>query len=451
MRDLSDLLHQSEPLPGGGEVLVLDTGALIGPESAAMLGALHSRSAGGIRSHLKQLAAKGSDNFMSTFYVGYGHKSIGDMGQAIVFIEGVSMLAAKAIQDFPLYNGQEVSTRYVDFTNQPMIDPRGTQESRSVLENWRSFYLTGLEELVPALMERFPRQENEKPMVYEKAVRARAFDIMRAFLPAGTSTNLAWYGELRQFADRLPVLRNHPLDEVRAIGDAIEATLLKAFPNSFTDKRYGDTEQYQKQMGKEYAYYDALEPASFRLAKDMLDKDLFTEYQYALQRRPPKTELPWAVRDMGTLRFDFLLDFGSFRDLQRQRSVIIPMPLLTARHGFESWYLDEMPESLRRKAEALILTQVKSIDQLILSETETQYYLPMGFRVPIRLTGDLRALVYVVELRTAVTVHPTLRVPMIKVARELERVCDPWLALYYDAEPNRFDVKRGEHDIVSVG
>ena len=71
---------------------------------------------------LKILEEKGADDFMSKFYVGYGHKSIGDCGSCTIFIEGVSMLAAKAIQDSKLYNGQEASTRYIDFSNQKMIN-----------------------------------------------------------------------------------------------------------------------------------------------------------------------------------------------------------------------------------------------------------------------------------------------------------------------------------------
>ena len=77
---------------------------------------------------------------MANFYVGYGHKSIGDCGTITLFIEGISMLAAKAIQDWPLYSGQEASTRYVDFSTQAFIDPVATKDSQEILEAWRSFY-----------------------------------------------------------------------------------------------------------------------------------------------------------------------------------------------------------------------------------------------------------------------------------------------------------------------
>ena len=449
MRNLGDLSHTSLPLSGGGEVFVLDPGATIGAESQAMLGALHSRNPGGIRNHLKLLAEKGSDKFMSTFYVGYGHKSIGDLGSTSVFIEGVSMLVAKAIQHFPLYNGQEVSTRYVDFSKQRFIDPASTEQSAAMLETWRSFYLSGLEELIPVLEERHPRNGNEDEKVWKKAVRARAFDTMRAFLPAGASTNLVWTGPLRQFADRVPVLRHHPLPEVREVGDTIEKALLIAFPNSFSDKRYDATETYLEETEGKYAYFDEKDAPDFEFT-DLMNHERLAEYREALASRPPKTDLPYAVRDAGVAEFRFLLDFGSFRDIQRHRAISLRMPLFTDRHGFEPWYLSELPDRLRERAERTIQTQRTAIEKLGLPDTLKQYYLPMGFRTAVRFTGDLRALVYLVEIRATRFVHPTLRMRAVQMARKLEKAYGKGgLVLHLDPEPDRFDIKRGTHDIVA--
>lgn len=446
---IEDLSHQLIELPGGGEVLVLDTGATIGPEPQAMLAALHSRSPGGIRSHLSVLAEKGSDKFMSTFYVGYGHKSVGDNATTSVFIEGVSMLVAKAIQDFPLYNGQEVSTRYVDFSAQRFIDPIATDASCALLERLRTFYLEGLEVMLPVLRERFPQNADEDEKVYGKAIKARAFDIMRAFLPAGASTNLAWVGELRQFADRLPVLRHHPLPEVRAVADAAERALLKAFPNSFSDKRYAETEKYQELCGQLYTYYDEPNSPEFALDRDDVRRERLAEYREALAKRPNnKVELPYPIRECGVAEFRFLLDFGSFRDIQRHRPLTIRMPLLTERHGFEPWYLEELPEEFREKAKVLLGDYVRDAAALDAPPEIAQYYLPMGFRTAIRLTGDLRAIVYLVELRATRFVHPTLRKRARQMAEVLsERFGTDGLILHLDTDPDRFDVKRGTHDI----
>lgn len=449
MIPLEQLEHVDLPLPQGGHVLVLNTGAAIGSEAEAMLQALHSRSIGGVNSHLEVLTKRGPQKFMATYYVGYGHKSIGDCGSCTIFIEGVSMLAAKAIQDWPLYSGQESSTRYIDFAQQPFIDPAGTTESHALLEAWRTFYLEGLAELKDTLRERFPRQEDEDEKVYGKAIDARAFDIMRGFLPAGASTNLAWHSNLRQVADKLLTLRQHPLAEVREIAETTEAAVATAFPSSFDrEKRYAETEQYNQTWMHGGYYYENPDCPDFALARDSVDRGQLAEYRQFLENRPPKTELPKQIAECGTVQFEFLLDFGSFRDIQRQRAVIQRMPRVTTAHGFAPWYLEELPESLQQKAAELLANQAERIASLDVSADEQQYYTAMGYQLPNRLTGGLSALVYLVELRATRFVHPTLRQRARQMADALsDAFADAGLVLHLDDDPDRFDVRRGEHDI----
>jgi len=431
---------------------VLDTGALITAEAAAMLQALHSRSVHGIDAHLMKLAQKGAAQFMDTYYIGYGDKSIGDCGTATVFIEGVSMLAAKAIQDSQLYNGQESSTRYVDFSTQPFISP---DESASELsESLRTFHTEGLATMKEELMDRHPRGEEDEKK-WKKAINARAFDIMRSFLPAGMATNLAWHTTLRHAADHLLRLRNHPLDEVRAIALTIEEALNTMYPNSFKQKRYEATEQYVSEWMKESYYFDlntqnTSEPISFfsgvRVERDGIDRNLLARYAPILSNRPIKAELPRFLAECGSIRFLFFLDFGSFRDLQRHRAVTQRMPLLTNSWEFAPWYLDQMPQELRKKALSVLQKQRAALNKLSIAPVYRQYYIPMGYSVPCRLTGDLPGLTWLVELRSGISVHPTLR----RVAQEIGVLLLETfgLTLYIDRSEDRFDIKRGEHDIV---
>lgn len=448
MRSIQDLLHRSIALPGGGEVIVLNKGAVITEEAAAMLGALHSRSVGGIREHLDTLSKKGSDAFMDQFYVGYGHKSIGDLAQGVVFIEGVSMLAAKAIQDFPLYNGQESSTRYIDFSKQRFINPAEKEEGEDIQERWRSFYLKGTSNLIPVLTQRYPHNGIEAEDKYEKAIKARALDIMRSFLPAGCATNLCWYGELRQFGDRLPILRNHPLAEVRTLAEAITHVMNEEYPHSAFAKRYIETEEYYKFCQAEGAYFYDRDMPDFYFDGSGLNRILLEKYRDEMARRPPKAELPNSIGECGTLRFDFLLDFGSWRDLQRQRSVTLPMPYLTDDHGFEPWYLQQLPDPLRLEAEQLIVRNLSRARGLKVKK-EAQYYRPMGMRVPNRIVGNLRAQTYIAELRATSVVHPTLRNRARQMGQTLiEEFSGYGYVVHLESDSDRFNVKRGEHDIV---
>ena len=444
--NLNDLEHNQTEIKGGGTVIALNTGAVINQEAEAMLQALHSRSIGGLKEHLKILAEKGPANFMKNFYVGYGHKSIGDCGSITIFVEGISMLSAKAIQDWPLYSGQESSTRYIDFKTQPFKNPINTKEGGEILENWRTFYTESLEQTKEYLKKRFPKEETESENIYNKAINARAFDTLRGFLPAGSTTNLAWHTNLRQAADKIAILRHHPLEEVKNISKAIEETLIKAYPNSFSHDIFENTENYNKYWMQHDYYYHNLECPNFKMTNNSVKSNFLK--RDLLEKRPMKTELPRYLAEAGDIQFEFLLDFGSFRDLQRHRSITQRMPLLTTELGFENWYLDELPEEIKTKAEKFLKDQEEKINKLKISKEEKQYYIPMGYKISNRLTGGLPALVYIIELRATRFVHPTLRKRAGQMGNKLLEIFGKnGLILHLDKEPDRFDIKRGEHDI----
>jgi len=449
MPQVDSIIHKEKTFSNGSKVLVINTGAVINPEAEAMLQALHSRSIGGIKSHLKVLAEKGPEKFLSTYYVGYGHKSIGDCGTCTIFIENVSMFTAKAIQDWPLYSGQEASTRYIEFAKQKFVDPIGTIKSKKILEDWRAFYLKGLSELDVFLKEKFPLNPGESENMYNKAIKARAFDIMRGFLPAGASTNLAWHTNFRQAADHLMRLRHHPLEEVRETARAIEETLNEAFPSSFGHEKFKKTEEFNKRWMADNYYYEQNKGVDFKLTKNLVDKKSLKKYKNFLKSRPIKTELPKELSELGSLQFEFLLDFGSFRDIQRHRAVIQRMPLLVTKHGFENWYIDELPKHLQTEAVKFLSKQEKLISSLKCSPEIRQYYIAMGYKLPNRLTGSLPAILYLAELRATRFVHPTLRKRAGEIAQTLLKEFGPCgLTLHLDDDPDRFDVKRGSHDII---
>ncbi|HOW60805.1 MAG TPA: FAD-dependent thymidylate synthase [Candidatus Moranbacteria bacterium] len=441
--------HIIKKLSDNGFVLVLNTEAKIDGQAEAMLQALHSRSTGGIKNHLSVLEEKGAENFMERFYVGYGHKSIGDCGSATVFVEGISMLAAKAIQDWRLYSGQEASTRYVDFSDQKFLNPAGTKEGEEILENWRKFYLDSQDPVREHLKKQFPKNNDEDQKIYDKAIMARAFDITRSFLPAGATTNVAWRMNFRQFADELMLLRHHPLKEIRDIAEKTEEALRDMYTSSFGQERFANTEDYNKKwmQGKYYYKNDSLR--DFTLLYDNVDRKMLSEYKNVLESRPIKTELPMAIAECGMVGYEFLLDFGSFRDLQRHRAIVQRMPLLNLSHGFNEWYLKSLPDNLREKTEEFIKSQEEKIKKLGVSEEGMQYYVAMGYKVPCRLAGDLKALVYLVELRSTRFVHPTLVEQILKMIKSLKELfAKDGLVLHLDEEPNRFDIRRGQQDIV---
>ena len=444
---MNNLNHISKKTPSGVDVFILDKGDTISSESEAMLQALHSRSTGGIRSHLKVLEKTGSDNFMSRFYVWYGHKSIGDCGSITIFIEGLSMLWAKAIQDTKLYNGQEASTRYIDFSQQDIYNPLESEEGKNLQEKQREFYLKILPDIETHMRNLYPLSEWENKKLYESTLKAKVFDVARGFLPAGCATNLAWHTTLRQVADRITTLRHHPLKEVQEIANTLLEAVLEKYPNSFSEKTYEDTENYlENYYPTEYYYHNPGCP-NFGLSHNGLDMKRLRKTKNILNSRPNnKTELPTFLDSLGTISFEYLLDFGSFRDIQRHRAPYQRMPLLTTEIGFHAWYIDALPESLRDEAQ----THLKNISTAItylscLSPEDKQYYTPMWYSMSCHIMGTLPALSYLTELRSTTYVHATLRKVALEMWEYLEK--EIGIKLYLDKSDEMLDLRRGKQDI----
>ncbi len=427
------------------EVVIIDGTDVPSPEDIAMLQALYSRSPKSVLAHLDQVREKGADSFMSQYYVGYSHKSIGDCGTTSIFSENVSMLAAKAIQDNPLYNGQEASTRYLDMAGQGLIDPVDSFESGDILHEWMDLYGVVLERLTVEFATRFPREEGQRKSVWRKAVKARAFDVARGFLPAGVKTYVAWHTNLRQAADHLKILRHSPLEEIRALGEQITAELVGRYPSSFGHKRYPEQEAYLSLSQREFAYSDRrLEPFRWKLR---MDREALSEHAHLLKSRPPKTELHQRFRQFGTIEFRFPLDFGSYRDLQRHRSCVQEMPLLTTKHGIHEWYLTQMPDDLRRYVESTVRALEPRIEALGVDAVDKQYYVAMGYNCAVKITCDLPSAIYIAELRSASSVHPTLRTVAQQMGDRLAGLV-PDMTMHHDKSEGVWDLKRGTQDIV---
>lgn len=418
------------------------------PEANAMALAMYSRDPQSFDVHLEKVKEVGPEKFMAQYYVGYGHRSIGDCGSTTVCAENVSMLCAKAIQQWALYSGQEASTRYIDMRKQEIINPLGTKAGKKIQDGWMKIYNRMIEVLPTHLKEKYPILEGENPKVYDRAINAKAFDIARSLLPAGATTYVGWHTNLRQAADHLQELRNHPLPEVNEVANEIANELHKKYPSSGFDTKYDATEKYIKSYMDKHVY---LEPEKKQKkgfsVSNTIDTKAVNKYKRLLATRPAKTELPSFLKKFGTFTFLFPLDFGSFRDLQRHRSGIILMPPLTTKYGFHKWYIDQIPKQYQKEVLEVIKKQTKKIKELKCDEKVKQYYVAMGFNVLCSCTFDLPAATYLAELRSGQTVHPTLRVVAQEMGKSIQKLF-PKMKLYCDFSPDEWSSKRGTQTIV---
>lgn len=460
-------------------VLVLNGTDIGDPEVLAMLQAFYSRSPMPILQRLatlngdeKELKEEKIKAALQKFYVGYGHASIGDCGVATVFIEGVSMLAAKVIQDDPLYNGQECSTRYLDFSTQPFLTANGTGAETSIAESWRQLYA----EVLP-LLKSWARQAFDPQVVlsskivgtevinaaFGRTCDAIAFDVARSLLPCGAATSLAWTGTLRRLSDRCKEMAYHPLAEVRNIARQVYTALVTKHPSSFKDEELNPNDD---EAGVQH-FYSTPDEANVedgpyirsvwypehnedsRTARARVE-DYIREQSW---EDTPCHVLRKSVDKMMYFNIRGRLDFGSFRDVQRHRNGMNRLPVvggcgMTRQHSYYADIFEKIGQtvgSINEHVERYIgMAMTAGV-----STVDRQYLLPMGTLVQVSQHWDLGQMRYVCGLRSKTSVHPTLREWVWELHRRLgagnTRVIQSYCPV--DTSPHYAASDRGEQTI----
>jgi thymidylate synthase ThyX len=445
-------------------------------EDTAMLQALYSRSGESVNKHLEKVKETGSGKFMEKFYIGYGHKSIGDCGTTTIFFEDISLLAAKVIQDNRLYSGQESSSRYIDFSNQRIEMPIESDLGHTIISNWMNIYSTYLPKIVTGLKALYPKDQFAvKEQVWNNTVNAKAFDIMRGLLPAGVTTQLSWHSNLRQILDNIPRLANHPLKEVRNIAKQLYDALHEKYPNSFKANGFAAMADVFEEKGcynffvSNSTSYSDLEytEGTYSLTTPVVkhDNDVkygkLKHYSDLLVKRPKHAILPNILDRCGSITFKYLLDFGSFRDIQRHRNAVQQLPLLKlldSSHTINQWYMSNIISILDYGNDEVVSEgfqeKVSANLELLyqLSKTESkykcQYYFPLATNTVNEITMTVPEIVYISELRSQQTVHPTLRYVAVNMAKILASEVKE-VKLYVDySESHNLNIKRGTQTIV---
>jgi thymidylate synthase ThyX len=240
----------------------------------------------------------------------------------------------------------------------------------------RAFYLKALEPTTEHLIARFGIDRNDANEM--RGAKAAAFDVLRGFLPNGAVTNLAWKTDLRYLNNRLHALSDHieEFPELKVVIDKIRALAMEAFPNSIREQRNVNTDPLEWPFGAEMADF------------------WLSDVKY-IPLRPVNGE------QRGIIEWTDTIDFASWRDLARHRSVYQTFPVIGTDYGFEWWYHDQLPEALQDEAYALVQEAHTVKDDV--------YAIPMGFKVPFVVSGPLEKFRYIIRLRSGLTVHPTLR------------------------------------------
>lgn len=400
-------------------------------EDYAMIQALYSRDPRPIDDAVKLARTSQSGEFMKKFYVGYGHQSIADCGMITLAIENVPMVIAKLIQHTQLYNGQECSTRYLDFSTQGMtVNPADLKHAQQLRQLYND-NLTVAHEYAAELHDLDMSNPTEN-----KTAKAAAFDILRGILPIGTHTNLSWTTSIRNFHQHMARLK--------AVNEYLESRTGELYYRTGESyyRKHGDFISFNSQgilgldeiVAKLNDLVNTEFPNSQAEYKD--DRKLIVEFDQFNQTRFNCEYHNGEVHPWSVVRTSGELDFAGWRDLARHRSIkqSFPFDYNTDLHVFYQEHLSNMSTTL--------LGNIYEI----MDDLFDPLALPMGVTVPYHLQGTYDDFEYIVHLRTGHTVHPTVRRIMLDLADQLDiKIPD-----YRSGSRWSVNTKRASQDIKKV-
>ncbi|MEP7189584.1 MAG: FAD-dependent thymidylate synthase [Roseiflexaceae bacterium] len=419
------------------------------------------------------VAVRQAEAFYERVLVGYGDDSVAELGGAHVACEGISNIAAKALEDSRLgISPLEKSTRYVVFNRKLDGRYRYAREPQIMASRYAACYeaaLDGLFDTYSALLEptiasvraRTPRDAGTSERAYNSATRAKACDLLRGLLPMATLTNVGLFGNGRAFEYLLTRLYASSLAELPALAADMQ-TALDALIPSFVKRaasERGRTQQaylrgmrervaatiadcrlqiadcdesnlqstiYNLQSGVTLVEYDPDADAKTVAAILYPHTDLPLEHVRALvgglaadQRlaiirayvgeRGSRFQRPGRAFEEPYYTFDILADLGAYRDLQRHRILTQDRQRYTIRHGYVT--PPELEDAGLAQAYAQALERAAEAVELIAVDLpeQAQYAVPMAFRVRWRIKLNLRAAYHMAELRSAPQGHPSYR------------------------------------------
>ena len=356
-------------------------------EQIAVAFAMTSRRPEAFDEIARQVSQEKAADFHERWVLGYGHASVAEHAVIHLAMENISRLACDALEDNRLASYTEKSSRYQlmpeDYFHVPQEleqDPSAGELFRKTCSQLFREYHAMVDSCMDYLKGKFAQGEKERDTVYNIRLRRTATDSCRALLPAATLTNVGVTANARVLEHAVSKLMSSELAEERVLGEevreqarSITPTLIKyAERNDYMaaalraqadlSSRFAQAEEDQQRStgavvpGDAHSQVRLLhwdEQAEERLAAALLYRRSHLSYDEIWRRvldmgSEQRAEIiAESVKGMGPhdapvrefemvdYTFEFLMDYGAYREFKRHRmQSYIPQELSTI-HGFQ--------------------------------------------------------------------------------------------------------------------
>jgi thymidylate synthase ThyX len=401
-------------------------------------------------------------------FLGYGDDSVAQLGGAHVACEWVSNILTKLLQRPRLAAYLEQSTRYIAY-DAPMPgggyryyrDAELGPEYEAAMDALFATYAEALPVVRGWVEETFPRHEGESPRARERAIAAKALDLLRGLLPAASLSHMGIYASGQAYEQLILHLIGHPLPEARRYGELI-LEAIKAMMPSFVvrverpdrggawvahlEQRRAAAERWTARLGLDRSDGEDDGPSVRLLSVDGDEDGLLAALMFesagvseeatrravselsAVERaallgdlvgeRTNRRHRPGRGFEALRYRFEIVSDYGAFRDLQRHRMLTVQWQALTPDLG--AGIPDEVAAAGAGDAYARALERSRTEYERLVGAglaTAAPYALCLGYRIRYVLDFNAREAMHLIELRSGREGHPSYRA----VAHELHR------------------------------
>ncbi|MEG0036772.1 MAG: FAD-dependent thymidylate synthase [Victivallaceae bacterium] len=408
---------------------------------------------------------KKASSFYERVLDSFGDDSIGELGGAHLAMEGVSVLAAKILEDARIGGSPlEKSTRYVYFDQKvngvylyyrdPVIMTSAFKDVfLKVCDSLFDAYSKLIPQVISFFEKCYTKPADVSSVAYKTSIRAKVLDCLRGLLPASTLTNLGFFGNGRFWQTLVHKMLSSDLSEVKDLGlQSLEA--LRCIIPSFVVRAEPHHKHHQgiilffqtmKEQLKNIVRYQGLNQRDksnkfsvklvyddpkgvYKTAAALLFPYSDHPYEYLIEfcENLPKDKLTEIFEAASSLRenrrhksprgleccefgFDILADFGAYRDLQRHRILTQERQLLTANHGY--FFPEELLDTPMEKTYRKVMDEAREAYELMSEDfpEESQYIVPMAYNIRWIFHINLRSLQWLCELRSMPQGHTNYR------------------------------------------
>ncbi|MFH1545091.1 MAG: FAD-dependent thymidylate synthase [archaeon] len=417
-------------------------------------------------------ASEKAKSFHEKWVVGYGHSSVAEHAVASIAFENVSIIASKVIEDVRLASYTEKSTRYQIFDRNRYYKPKKIMDSSfaGLYEETMNYLFDVYAEIIPGMIEfmkkEFPKPKEQSEKAYDSATKARACDVVRYILPAGTLTNLAMTANARTLEWAISKFLSSPLEEMQEIGSSLKEEVKKIIPVlvKFADKNpyLMETEKALEEVISKQGLTDSEEKKEVELiefdedAEEKLIAALLYKYSNVsfnkakeeagkMSKKEKEKIIDESLKRLGPydrpLRelehlnyvFDILIDYGAFRDIQRHRICTQTTQLLSTSNGYST--PEEIVKAGFEKKFIECMEKAEKAYKKISKEfpIEAQYIVPLAYRKRTLFTWNLRELFHFIRLRSGREGHLSYRLLAMNLFDKINAV-QPLLGKYLQVD-----------------